>query len=233
MPTPHLEFNKEDISNIVLMTGDPLRSKFIADTYLTDVKLINDVRNMLGFTGYYKGKRITIIGSGMGIPSMGIYSYELYKFYNVDYIIRVGSCGSYNKDLNVFDLILVNNSYSESEYKLDDNTNKLVPSSISLTNIIEDTAKNKGIKITRGNIHTNEVFYNNDNMNDAVNNYGCLGVEMEAYSLFINALYFNKEAACILTVSDSLITKESVSIEEREKSFTRMIELALDSTLNI
>lgn len=232
--TPHLEFNKEDVSNIVLMPGDPLRAKYIADNYLTNSKEINDVRNMLGYTGYYKDKKITVIGSGMGNPSMGIYSYELYKFYDVDYIIRIGTCGAY-KELNLLDVILVDNSCSESTYAkiLDNNDLDIVNSSNYLTDIIGETAKENNINILRGNIHCSDVFYKETNNSYLIDKYDCLGVEMETYALFSNARLLNKHASAIITVSDSINHNLNLTPEEREKSLNMMITLALNSTLKL
>ncbi len=232
--TPHLEFNKEDVSNIVLMPGDPLRAKYIADNYLTNSKEINDVRNMLGYTGYYKDKKITVIGSGMGNPSMGIYSYELYKFYDVDYIIRIGTCGAY-KELNLLDVILVDNSCSESSYAkiLDNNDLDIVNSSKYLTDIIGETAKENNINILRGNIHCSDVFYKETNNSYLIDKYDCLGVEMETYALFSNARLLNKHASAIITVSDSINHNLNLTPEEREKSLNMMITLALNSTLKL
>lgn len=232
--TPHLEFNKEDISNIVLMPGDPLRAKYISDNYLENSIEINDVRNMLGYTGYYKGKKITVMGSGMGNPSMGIYSYELYKFYDVEHIIRIGTCGAY-KDLKLMDVILVDNSCSESTYAkiLDDYNFDIVKSSSYLNNIIEDTAKKKNINIIRGNIHCSDVFYKETTNNEIVNKYDCVGVEMETFALFSNARLLNRNASAIITVSDSVNHDLVLSQEEREKSLNMMIILALESILNI
>lgn len=233
--SPHLEFKKEDIAKTVIMPGDPLRAKYIAETFLEDAKLINRVRNILGYTGYYKGKMVSVIASGMGIPSMGIYSYELFKIYDVENIIRIGTCGAY-KDLHLKDLILVENSCSNSTYRyLADNKNeKIVESSIKINNIIEDVAKNNGIIITKGNIYCSDVFYNNTkNYEEIVSKYSCLGVEMETFSLFHNAKMLNKQASCILTVSDTFINKDELSREEREKSLNIMIKLALDSALKL
>jgi purine-nucleoside phosphorylase len=239
MATPHLEFNIEDVSNIVLMPGDPLRAKFIADTYLNDVKLINKVRNMLGYTGYYKGKKVSIISSGMGIPSIGIYSYELYKFYNVEKIIRIGTCGEYSKKLNLYDVILIDNSYSDSSYGYVQNGSKenLIPSSKNLTDKIEDTALKTGINIIRSNVYTTEVFTpyadKKPNLEELEMKYNCICTEMEAFALFHNAKVLNKEAACILTATDSIDENKSISSEEREKALDKMIILALESTLNL
>ncbi len=232
--TPHLEFNKEDVSKIVLMPGDPLRAKYIADKFLTNVKEINDVRNMLGYTGYYKYNRITVLGSGMGNPSMGIYSYELYKYYDVDCIIRIGTCGAY-KDLNLLDIILVDNSCSDSVYAKALNGNQLdiINSSKRITDLIEETALENNINTIRGNIHCSDVFYSNIINKDLIEKYDCLGVEMETFSLFSNALYLNKEAAAIITVSDSINHDIILTPEERERSLNNMIQLALDSALKI
>lgn len=232
--TPHLEFSKEDVSNIVLMPGDPLRAKHIAINYLEDYKEINDVRNMLGYTGYYKGKRVSVIGSGMGNPSMGIYSYELFKFYDVDYIIRIGTCGSY-KDLNLMDVILVNNSCSESTFGkvLNNYESDIVESSNYLTNKIEETANENSINIVKGNIHCSDVFYKESINYDFINKHNLLGVEMETFALFYNAKYLNKNASAIITVSDSINHDLNLTSEEREKSLDNMITLALNSTLKL
>ncbi|NLM62837.1 MAG: purine-nucleoside phosphorylase [Mollicutes bacterium] len=232
--TPHIEAKKEDIAKIVLMPGDPLRAKFIAENYLTDYKLINQVRGMLGYTGYYKGKKVTVMGSGMGIPSMGIYSYELFKFYDVDTIIRIGSCGAYTKDLNLFDLILVNESYSISTYAFDQNgyEGKIIEASKILNDKIINKAHELNLKINTARIHCSDVFYKETNpFKKLYEKHGCLAVEMESFALFHNAKILNKKAACILTVSDNLETKEETTSIERQTAFTTMIKLALESIL--
>lgn len=229
MSTIHINANKDDIAKIVLMPGDPLRAKFIAETYLNDYKLINSTRNMFGYTGYYKNKLITVMSSGMGNASMGIYSYELFKDFDVDKIIRIGTCGSYKKELNLYDIVLVENSYSNSSYGKNLNYNdNFISSSKEINNIIEENALKCGINIMRGNIHNTDTFYNSNE-----DNYNCLGVEMETFALFVNARILNKKATAILTVSDNLITKDEISSIEREKSTIKMIELALESTLNL
>jgi purine-nucleoside phosphorylase len=230
MPTPHISAQKGDIAATVLMPGDPLRAKFIAETYLTDVIMFNQVRNMYGYTGYYNGKKVSVMGSGMGMPSIGIYSYELFKEYDVDKIIRIGSCGAITPDLDLFDIVLVDGAYSDSSYAYVQNgtLDKILYPSISLTNHIEDIAKKEGIKVVRGNVYSTDVFYKEHmNYEDIVNNYKCQGVEMETFALFHNAKSLNKEASALLTVSDSIITKSSTTHEQREKSFINMIELAL------
>ena len=217
MSTVHISANKEDIANIVIMPGDPLRAQFIAETYLDNYKLINSTRNMYGYTGYYKGKRVTVMSSGMGNASIGIYSFELFKEYNVDTIIRIGTCGSYKKEINLYDLILVNNSYSNTSYgkNLGYDIN-YVTSSERINEIIEETAKNNGIDIIKGNIHNTDTFYNNNY--EEFLKYNCLGVEMESYALFVNAKILNKEAAVILTVSDNLITANPVESDSASKT---------------
>lgn len=232
MATPHIGALKGDIAKIVLMPGDPLRAKFIAETYLTDVVMFNQVRNMFGYTGYYNNKKVSVMGSGMGMPSIGIYSYELYNDYDVEKIIRIGSCGALIKELKLFDVILVDAAYSDSSYAYvqSGNENKVIVSSSSLTNHIEAVAKQEGIEIVKGNVYSTDVFYNqNTDIEKLVNDYKCIGTEMEAFALFHNAKIFDKEAACILTVSDSLITKDAITSEQREKSFVKMVELALKS----
>lgn len=232
MPTVHISAKKEDISKVVLMPGDPLRAKFIAETYLKDAKLVSSVRNMFAYTGLYKNKKITVMASGMGNASMGIYSYELYKDYDVDTIIRIGTCGSYKDYINVFDLILVDNSFSNSTYAYNLNKYNLnnISSSDNINNIIEETASEQNIDIIKGNIYNTDNFYNT---NDDILKKQCLGVEMETFALFANANELEKNAATILTVSDNLVNKQEISSEEREKHTIKMIELALESILKI
>jgi purine-nucleoside phosphorylase len=232
MATPHIEAEIGDIADIVLMPGDPLRAKFIAETYLTDVIMFNQVRNMFGYTGYYNGKKVSVMGSGMGMPSIGIYSYELYNFYDVSKIIRIGSCGSLIPEIKLFDLILADAAYSDSSYaRVQDGEEKsILTASSSLTNHIEEIANIEGIKLVRGNIYSTDVFYkNNLDINMLTNDHKCIVTEMETFALFHNANVLHKEAACILTVSDSLVTREETTADQREKSFTKMVELALKS----
>lgn len=232
--TPHIEASINDIASIVIMPGDPNRVKYIAENFLEDIKLVNTVRGELAYTGYYKGKRITIFSSGMGIPSMGIYSYELYKYYNVENIIRVGSAGAYTKDLNIKDILLVENSYSTSSYKVEGVNSNLIPSNNELNNIIVNTSKELNINLKQGNVYSSESFYELDlNIEELINKYNIKCVEMETYSLFTNSIYFNKKASALLTISDSFVTKEALSSKEREEGFNKMIELALESSLKI
>lgn len=230
--TPHNEAKKDEIAKIVLMPGDPLRAKFIAETYLTDYKLVNTVRNMYAYTGFYHDKRITIMASGMGAPSMGIYSYELFKFYDVDIIIRIGSAGAYSKDLDLYDIVLVKGCFSESSYAKVQNgcSDNMLYADKELNEHIQKIAKENNVSLHYNNIYSSDVFYKeNNDFQDLVDKYGCCCVEMESFALFHNANILGKKAACLLTISDSLVTHEVTTSEEREKSFTKMIELALKS----
>ena len=234
IPTPHID--QKDVHKIaetVLMPGDPLRAKFIADTFLTDVEQINTVRNMFGYTGTYKGKKITVMGSGMGMASIGIYSYELYSFYNVKNIIRIGSAGSYDAEVKLYDIILASDAWSESSYAKTQSgyDSDITHPSAELNNKIIATATkiNQPIKVAR--VHSSDVFYrqNFDVYKDIRKNHDCVCVEMESCSLFHNAKILGRHAACALTISDSLVTHEATSSEERQNSFTKMMELVLES----
>lgn len=230
--TVHIDASKEDISNIVIMPGDPLRAKLIAESYLKNYKQINKTRNMFGYTGYYKDKRITVMASGMGNASMGIYSYELFNDYDVDYIIRVGTTGAYTDKLDLYDIVLVDNSYSNSAYGINlGYDNNYIESSSKINDVIEEYAKKNNINIVRGNIHCTDTFYTKDYSEYL--KYNCVGVEMETFALFVNAKMLNKKASAILTVSDSLVTDKKISSTEREKSTLKMVELALESILNL
>lgn len=232
--TPHIEAKKEDIAKVVLMPGDPLRAKMIAEEFLENPRLVNKVRNILAYTGTYKGKAVTVMASGMGMPSIGIYSYELFKFYDVDSIIRVGSAGAYTKDLNLYDVILVNASYSDSSYaKVQSGSDETeIHASSNLNFYLQEAANNLNIPITIANIYSTDVFYKeNDNYKELYNKYGCLACEMESFALFHNAKILNKKAACLLTISDNLETKAETTSEERQNSFKQMIKIALESIL--
>lgn len=234
MATPHIESKKEDIAKIVLMPGDPLRAEMIAKNYLENYRVVNKVRGMNAYTGFYKGKEVTIFPSGMGIPSMGIYSYELFQFYDVEKIIRIGTTGAYTENLNLFDLVLVENSYSKSNYALDlyDSDDHMISADIDLNAKIKNVAFQKDVLLQYGNVYSTETFYDShSNIKDLYEKYHCLGAEMESYALFHNAKFLNKKAACLLTVSDNLITKEETTSEERQNSLNQMIELALNSIL--
>lgn len=236
MATAHIESNLEDISNIVLMPGDPNRAKYIAENYLTNVKIINKVRGMIAYTGFYKDKKITIFPSGMGIPSMGIYSYELFNDYNVDYIIRIGTIGAYHPKLKLGDIVVTKRAYSDSSFaKVQSNYNdNYLDSNSKLNKLIEMTAKEIKQPYTIGNIFTSDVFYESkDSHKKRVESCGVLGVEMETFGLLQTAKLCNKEATAIFTVSNSFCFKEELTSEEREKNLNNMIELALKTSLKL
>ena len=236
MSTPHNEANLGDIAKTVIMPGDPLRAKYIAENFLEDAKLVNKVRNILAYTGKYNGKEITVMASGMGMPSMGIYCYELYKFYGVENIIRIGSCGGYIPELKLFDIILADNVFSESNFALTLNNDNchIASSDKSLTDNIENTAIKNNISIHRGNTVCTDCF---DVYMTAVNkflkripeNFNPLGAEMEAFALFYVAKMLDKKAACLMSVVDSKFIKDVATSEEREKGLNTMIKLALDA----
>jgi len=229
--TPHINASKDQIAKTVIMPGDPLRAKMIAEKYLTDYELVSSIRNIYAYTGYYNGNKVTIMASGMGMPSIGIYSYELFKFYDVENIIRVGSCGSYTKDLNLYDIILVNGSYSESSFAKTQNgcLDNVMYANKNLNFYLQEAANNLNIPITLANIHSSDVFYREKNEYIKLREQGYLAVEMESFALFHNANVLNKKAACLLTVSDSFETGDLTTPEERQNSFTKMIEIALNS----
>ena len=237
MATPHIGCEKEDIAETVLMPGDPLRAKYIADNFLEDAKLINEVRNMFGYTGKYKGKRVTVFASGMGIPSIGIYSYELYKYYGVKNIIRIGTCGSFNKDVKLLDVILSSGAYCKSYFDelLDGIDIDFIQSSNELNRKIMNTAKVKKIELKYGKTITSDIFdlYTDDKtrFRNHFPDMEFLAVEMEAFGLFYIANKLGKEATCLMTVVDSISDKRSLTSEDREKSLNDMIELALESII--
>ena len=236
MATPHIESKKEDLAKIVIMPGDPLRAKYIAEHFLEDAKLINSVRNMFAYTGLYKGKKITVFASGMGCPSMGIYSYELFKFYDVDTIIRIGSAGAYTSNLNIFDVLLVEGSYSDSTYaKAQGNElNNVLYSNKDINSVLINKAKELNINLKSGLVHCSDVFYKeNDNFKELVDKYNCKAVEMETFALFHNANVTGKKAAALVTISDSLVTHEETTSEERQNSFNEMINLVLESVIEL
>jgi len=228
----HISANKEDVSKNVLICGDPLRAKYISDNYLENSKLINDVRGMLGFTGYYNGKRITVMAHGMGIPSAGIYTYELFNDYDVDTIIRLGTAGSYVEELKVNDIVLVTESYSDTVYdEVFNNKNvKITKSSEEINGILEEKAKKEGILLKKAKVYTSDNFYTeNDISKKMIEEQNCKAVEMESYIVFYNANYFNKKSACLLTISDSFVSDEILSSEEREKKLDDMIKIGLET----
>lgn len=235
MPTPHIESKLEDIAKIVLMPGDPKRAEYIAKNYLTDIKLVNEVREMTAYTGYYKNKRITIFPSGMGIPSMSIYSHELFNFYDVDCIIRIGTMGAYIEELNIGDVVLATKSYTDSSYdKIVDNyRNSYLSSSEEINKNILDSAKELGIEVKTGTVYTSDVFYTPVDYKKIQKDHNVIGVEMESFSLFQEAKLANKKGAAIFTISDSFVKKEELTSEEREKNLDNMIKIALKTSLKI
>lgn len=234
MATAHNKANINEIADIVIMSGDPLRIKRIKDKYLEDAVLVNDIRNIYAYTGTYKGKRITLMAHGMGIPSMGIYAYELFKFYNVKKIIRLGSCGAYSKDLNLLDIIMVDKSYTESNFSYELNNEKVNVSSSSkeLNNVLLESANKLGIKINVGNVMSTDCFdwYVKD-INVLLDRLpkDVIAAEMESFALFYLANMFNREASCLLTVVDSHYKKEELTGEEREYKLDKMALIALES----
>ena len=235
--TVHIESKKEDIADIVLMPGDPLRAKYIAENFLTDYKLVNKVRNMFGYTGYYKGKRVTVFASGMGVPSIGIYSYELYKFYDVKKIIRIGTSGSFNKNIKVKDVVLSSGAYCKSYFDqlFDGNDINFIKSSESLNENIKVVADNENIPLKIGKTITSDVFdLYSSSMEKFKSNYpeeDYLAVEMETFGLFYMANRLGREASCLMTVVDSFYDKKSLTSEEREQSLNQMITLALEAAI--
>ena len=231
----HCNAKKGDIEKTVLMPGDPLRAKYIAENFLENARLVNTVRNMLAYTGTYKGKPVTVFSSGMGMPSIGIYSYELYKFYDVEKIIRIGSCGTYNKNIHLFDTILVNKSYTEGNFAYEWNQKEehVSEASKELNDLIESTAKKMGIKYVRGNAFCNDCFDGYyDDLDNFINNRlpkDVIACEMEAFALFYIAKYLGKQSSCLLTVVDAYFENKAITSDERERSLNEMITLALES----
>ena len=240
MSTPHNEANKGDFAKTVIMPGDPLRAKYIAENFLDDYKLVNQVRGMFAYTGTYKGKEISIMAHGMGMPSVGIYSYELFKFYDVENIIRIGSCGGYIPELKLFDIILSESVFSEGNYALTLNNDDchIVNSNKELNSIIENTAKENGVKILNGNTVTTDCFdiYMTDVnkfLDRVPSDLNPVAAEMEAFALFYNAKLLNKRASCLMSVVDSKFIKNVATTEERQTGLNNMIKLALDSAIKL
>lgn len=232
MSTPHNNAEKGDIAKVVLMPGDPLRAKYIAETFLENAVCYNTVRNMLGYTGYYKGKKISVQGSGMGMPSIGIYSYELFSEYDVDSIIRVGTIGGMAENVELRDVILAEGACTDSAYAGQYNLNgTFAPvASFELLRKAAEIAEKMGIKYHVGNILSSDKFYNDDK--EASKNWlkmGVLGVEMEAAALYMNAARLNKSALCITTVSDHIFKGTATTAEERQTSFKDMMLIALET----
>ena len=232
----HIKAQKGEIASIVLQPGDPLRAKYIAENFLENAKLVSNTRGIFYFTGTYKGKEITVGASGMGAPSIGIYSYELYTEYDVETIIRIGTCGAYSTELNLFDVLNVEFAASESTYAkfawgIEDD---IISHQGSIFNSINKTSELISAPLKKVNIHTSDIFYRKDpNVPEIATKYNCLAVEMEAFALFANAKHLEKNAATLLTVSDIIPTHEQISADEREKALKLMIELSLETAIHI
>ncbi|WP_373601402.1 purine-nucleoside phosphorylase [Paraclostridium bifermentans] len=232
VPTAHNNANLGDIAETILLPGDPLRAKFIAETFLENPVMYNTVRGMYGYTGYYKGKKISVQGSGMGMPSIGIYSYELIHFYGVKNLIRVGSAGAISEDLKVHDIVIGMGACTDSNYAKQYNLpGTFAPiASYDLLKRAVDAANNQNTKVTVGNIVSNDVFYSDAGLDNLAKwkKMGVLAVEMEAAALYMNAARAGVNALCILTISDCPFTGEECSAHERQVAFTKMMEIALE-----
>ena len=229
-PTPHINSSPEQIAKTVLMPGDPLRSKFIAETYLENPVLVNNVRGVQGYTGTWKGKPVTVMASGMGQPSIGIYSYELYKEYDVDAIIRIGSCGSFHPDLHVRDIIIAMGACTNGNFAKQFNMpGTFAPlADFDLVRRAADLCEARGVNYKVGNIFSSDMFYNAAGTDMEWAKMGVLGVEMESAALYCNAAWTGKKALCICTVSDNFLhPEENATVEERQTAFTDMMEVAL------
>ena len=232
MPTAHNSAQKGDFAKTVLMPGDPKRAKFIAEQYLENPRLVNDVRGIGGYTGSYKGTPVSVMASGMGMPSIGIYSYELFSRYNVDAIIRVGTCGAYQENINLFDIIVANTASTDSnwihQYGL--NGHYSAGASFDLVEAAVNAARKKNIPVHVGNVLSSDVFYNADKEGwKKWADMDVLAVEMEAFSLYCNAAKLKKKALCLLTVSDSFLIKDELTPEQRQTGLLRMIEIGVET----
>lgn len=236
MSTPHNRAAKGDFAKSVLMPGDPLRAKFIAENFLENARLVNDVRGIYGYTGRYKGKEVSVMASGMGMPSMGIYSYELFKVYDVENIIRVGSSGAYVPELKLYDVVLADSAWSESSFARTQNgcTEDILYPSSSLNAKIKAAAEKLEKPLVSVRVHSSDVFYSAENVDDyrEINRkHQCACVDMESFALFHNANILGRHGACLLTISDSFTTGEKATVEERQEAFTSMMEIALEACL--
>jgi len=234
MPTPHIAAEKGQIAQTVLMPGDPLRAQFIAKAYLENAVEFTRIRGMMGFTGTYKGKPVSVMGSGMGMPSIGIYSYELFTVYDVDAIVRIGSAGGYSDTLKLFDVLLETEAYSESTFARSQSGfagDRIAPDTSLCERLRESSAK-LGYPLVEGTVHSSDIFYHENRVGEqywqqVMREQGCIAVEMESFALFHTAKITGKKAACLLTVSDILAGGQIATTEEREKGLTRMVEIAL------
>ncbi len=235
-PTPHINATPSDFAKTVLMPGDPLRSKFIAENFLEDARLINNVRVIHGYTGFYKGKKVSVMASGMGMPSIGIYSYELYNFFGVENIMRIGSAGALQENIKIRDIVFGQGACTDSNYVNQFNlAGHFAPiCSYDLLTVAVDEAKKKGVTYHVGNLVSSDCFYGDDP--NATPNWikmGALAVEMEAAALYMNAARAGKKALAMCTISDHIITHEATTAEERQNSFTEMMEIALNTAIRL
>lgn len=228
--TPHINAGKDDFAETVLMPGDPLRARYIAENFLTDAKLVNNVRGVQGYTGYYEGKRVSVMASGMGMPSIGIYSYELFNYYDVKNIIRIGSAGSVNEKLKVRDIVVAMSAFTDSNFGAQYGINaQLAPTaSYELLEKAMHKGRELGYKMMAGPIYSSDVFYDELGRGKELAKLGVLAIEMESAALYLNAARAGKNALCICTISDSLVTGEELNAEERQNSFREMMRLALE-----
>lgn len=234
-PTPHIDAAPDDFAETVIMPGDPLRAKFIAENFLKDARLVNSVRGINGYTGYYKNKRISVMASGMGMPSMAIYSYELFNIFGVQNIIRIGSAGSINSDIDIRDIVIgmgaCTNSNFASQYNL---SGVFAPiCSYDLLKVCTETADELNIKVKVGNLYSTDVFYDEGNSSAEWSKMGVMAVEMESAALYMNAAHARKNAIAICTVSDNILTGEATTAKERQETFTDMMTLALETAVKL
>lgn len=230
-PTPHIESTRDQIAKTVLMPGDPLRAKFIAETFLENAQCVNKVRNMLAFTGEYQGKRVTVFGSGMGMPSIGIYSYELFNFYDVEQIVRIGTAGTMSPKANLRDVVVAvgvsTDSNFAAQYNLPGHFSPLAD--FGLVRAAVETGDRLGIRTVPGNVLSSDIFYHADpTATERWAKMGILAAEMESAALYMNAAQAGKKALCMLTISDNMFTGEGLTSEERQTSFTDMMKIALE-----
>ncbi len=235
-PTPHINAKPEDFAKTVLMPGDPLRAKYIAENFLENIRLVNNVRSVQGYTGEYRGKKISVMASGMGMPSIAIYSHELFEFFGVENIIRVGSAGAMREDIKVRDIVLGMGACTNSNFASQFGANGSIAPicSYKLLSLAEKKAKELSLNVHIGNLLSSDIFYNDDNKaNEGFIKMGVLAVEMEAAALYLNAMRFNKNALAICTISDNIITGEALNAEARQSSFTEMMKLSLETAIEL
>ena len=234
IPTPHINANAGDFAKTVLMPGDPLRAKYIAETYLTNVKQVNSVRNMLGFTGNYKGTPVSVMASGMGMPSISIYSHELFEGYGVENIIRVGTAGGLNKDLCVGDIVVGMGACTNSRIIKEIGFSGFAPiADYQMLNTLCEVAKGRNTKVNVGNLFSTDIFYGDPNFAEKWSSVSVLAVEMEAAALYLNAARLSKKALAICTISDNLVTGTASTAEQRQTSFNEMMILALETAIKL